>query len=153
MRASVVIPTFNRRSDLVRVLDALQRSGPSDGVEIVVVDDGSADGTWQWLERWKGPARIAIHQANAGPARARNRGAEAASGELVCFLGDDTVTDVAVLQVLLVLGVRKGDFPSIATEDLDLVRPSVVGMGCGHGQDEHQGADNNGDNNNRADHV
>lgn len=92
--ASVVIPTFNRLADLQRVLAAVgrQRAPAEVAVETVVVDDGSDDGTFQWLrDRWLGdPGRQAMRQANAGPAAARNRGVQAARGELILFLGDDT---------------------------------------------------------------
>ncbi len=94
MRASVVIPTYNRLEDLRRVVAAVQaevrRSGA--GVEIVVVDDGSSDGTWEWLSaRAPESAVAALRQPNSGPASARNRGVETATGEIVLFLGDDTV--------------------------------------------------------------
>jgi GT2 family glycosyltransferase len=102
--ASVVIPTYNRLTDLQAVLDALQRQsvpGPH-RLEVVVVDDGSSDGTWTWLQgRTGGGALVAVRQANAGPARARNRGTEAASGDIVLFLGDDTVPAAGWLEAHL----------------------------------------------------
>ncbi len=91
---SVVVPTYGRLGDLRRVLAAVdaQHLPTGTGLEVVVVDDGSPDGTWEWLTRhWRRhPERVAIRQANAGPATARNRGVEAASGDLILFLGDDT---------------------------------------------------------------
>jgi len=94
VRASIVIPTYNRREDLEKVLDALQRQVAEmpQAVEVVVVDDGSSDGTWQWLQaRRRRQSLVTLCQDNAGPARARNRGVAAARGDLVLFLGDDTV--------------------------------------------------------------
>jgi len=91
--ASVVIPTFNRRTDLQRVLAALrrQRTAVAGEVELVVVDDGSTDGTAKWLKSERGHSDvITISQRNSGPAAARNRGAAAARGEILLFLGDDT---------------------------------------------------------------
>jgi GT2 family glycosyltransferase len=93
MRASIVIPTFNRLDQLQTVVAAVQRQNrPTElDLEVVVVDDGSSDGTSDWLETQIGnPGFIAIQQQNSGPARARNRGVEAASGDLILFLGDDT---------------------------------------------------------------
>jgi GT2 family glycosyltransferase len=93
-RASVVIPTFNRCQTLTSVLEALasQVEGRPLAVEAVVVDDGSTDGTWPTLRAWRGGLPlVALRQENAGPARARNRGTAAASGEIVLFLGDDTI--------------------------------------------------------------
>ncbi len=93
MRASVVIPTFNRLDQLRAVVAAAQRQMQPLGseTEMVVVDDGSDDGTWDWLaQRADGPGFKAIRQQNAGPAIARNRGVEEAAGEIILFLGDDT---------------------------------------------------------------
>jgi GT2 family glycosyltransferase len=94
--ASVVIPTYNRLADLQRVVAAVQRQFVPEGfrLELIVVDDGSSDGTWAWLERQvSGGGLVALRQDNAGPARARNRGAAEAGGSLVMFLGDDTVPE------------------------------------------------------------
>ena len=93
MRASVVIPTYNRLQDLQRVVSAVRSQAPSTGtgLETVVVDDGSSDGTWEWLSSQAGsPDLKVLRQSNSGPARARNHGVSAASGDLVLFLGDDT---------------------------------------------------------------
>ncbi len=92
--ASIVIPTHDRAATLDRVLAALERELGRVGaeVEVVVVDDGSTDATRDLLARWRRRLPLAcLHQANAGPARARNRGVAVASGEVVLFLGDDTV--------------------------------------------------------------
>jgi GT2 family glycosyltransferase len=87
-----VLPTYNRRSRLARVLAGLDRqSTPSDGFEVVIVDDGSTDDTREWLvhNRRRAYAVEAVHQKNGGPARARNAGVEVARGELLLFLDDD----------------------------------------------------------------
>ncbi len=91
--ASVVVPTFNRLKDLQRVLAALrrQRDAAAGGIELVVVDDGSTDGTAGWLRTQQGRGDVEVlSQPNSGPAIARNRGAAVARGEILLFLGDDT---------------------------------------------------------------
>lgn len=91
---SVVIPTFNRIDVLPEVLAALAAQDGAPPFEVVVVDDGSSDGTWQFLQDFSARPPFpfkALRQENAGPALARNRGVEAASGQRVAFLGDDTV--------------------------------------------------------------
>jgi glycosyltransferase involved in cell wall biosynthesis len=89
---SVVIPSYNRAAGLELVLRAFERQEPRDFCfEVVVVDDGSTDGTAELLASWRS-RRFNLRfdsQANAGPAAARNRALEMASGELVLFGGDD----------------------------------------------------------------
>ncbi len=89
---SVVVPTYNREEILPEVLAALeaQEGGPS--FEVIVVDDGSTDGTGAWLQShsFAYPMQLLV-QENRGPAAARNAGVAAAKGRWVAFLGDDTV--------------------------------------------------------------
>jgi glycosyltransferase involved in cell wall biosynthesis len=89
---TVVIPTYNRLDVLPEVLAALEAQRTAVPFEVVVVDDGSSDGTEAWLAAWEPrmPARW-LRQENSGPAAARNAGVQAAEGRLVAFLGDDTV--------------------------------------------------------------
>ena len=89
---SVVVPTFNRMDVLPEVLEALESQRQAPPYEILVIDDGSSDGTADFLagRAFRVPARV-VSQANAGPARARNAGVELARGQRVAFLGDDTV--------------------------------------------------------------
>ena len=95
---SVVIPTYNRLPMLLRVLGALDRQRAAPEFEVVVIDDGSTDGTDEALERTsatrthKYPWRYQW-QKNSGPSRARNRGVELATGQFVVFIGDDTVPE------------------------------------------------------------
>lgn len=93
-RYSIVIPTHDRRDVLAEVLAALEAQRDAPEFEIVVVDDGSTDGTRELLAGWRGerPFRR-LEQPARGPAAARNRGVAAALGEWVAFLGDDTVPE------------------------------------------------------------
>lgn len=87
---SVVIPTFNRRDSLRVTLDALSRQTyPASRYEVVVVSDGSTDGTDEFLAARADHGLRPIRQPNAGPARARNRGVEEAAGEVIVFVDDD----------------------------------------------------------------
>jgi glycosyltransferase involved in cell wall biosynthesis len=87
VRASVIIPTYNRSARIGHCVEALRRQDCKLPFEIIVVDDGSTDDTLQFLARF--PEVLVISQANAGPAAARNRGVRAASGEIVLFTDDD----------------------------------------------------------------
>jgi glycosyltransferase involved in cell wall biosynthesis len=91
---SVVIPTYERLEVLPEVLAALAAQRDAPELEVVVVDDGSRDGTAAFLADWRGPLRLTVlRQENRGPAAARNAGVAAARAPLVAFLGDDTVPD------------------------------------------------------------
>jgi glycosyltransferase involved in cell wall biosynthesis len=91
MEISVIIPTHNNRPVLRRALEALLRQTlPADQYEIVIVDDGSTDGTAEMIEQFRGSARIQyVAQANRGRAAARNVGARAARGRILVFLDSD----------------------------------------------------------------
>jgi glycosyltransferase involved in cell wall biosynthesis len=94
VRLSAVIPTRNRVDRLARTLEGLERQAMdvSGGVEILVVDDGSTDGTREFLGGLGRGGRIrSLFPGAGGPARARNAGAREARGELLLFLGDDIV--------------------------------------------------------------
>jgi GT2 family glycosyltransferase len=96
LSASVILPTYNRLSALQGVVDAVMRQIAEMGgsCELIVVDDGSTDGTGTWLEERAGSLGFTVmRQANAGPAVARNRGARASRADIVLFLGDDTVPE------------------------------------------------------------
>ena len=87
---SIVIPTYNRRDRLERVLTALDRQSDPESFEAIIVDDGSSDGTAAWLENRSYRFELrAIRQDNAGPAKARNTGLYAAKGTLILFVDDD----------------------------------------------------------------
>ena len=100
LRLSVVIATHNRWKVLVQTLPAvLAQDFPPNAYEVIVVVDGSTDGTAEWL-RSLGPAgglRI-LEQSNCGQAVAQNAGLGAAQGELVLFLDDDILCEANLLQ-------------------------------------------------------
>lgn len=88
-RISVIIPTFNHREYLSHALESVYSQTCKD-IEVLVVNDGSSDGTHEMLQPFVRDGRIRyIEQANAGPAAARNRGLREARGEFVAFLDDD----------------------------------------------------------------
>jgi len=88
-RVSVIVPTRNRLGLLQRAVASALRQEHVD-VEVIVVDDGSTDGTRAWLEEHADPRlRMEISTSGPGLARARNAGIEAASGEWLAFLDDD----------------------------------------------------------------
>ena len=87
IRISTVIPTYNRREFLPRAIDSvLGQTDPPD--EIIVVDDGSTDGTSRMLAQ-RYPTVKVIEQENGGVSAARNTGVEQACFEWLAFLDSD----------------------------------------------------------------
>lgn len=101
---SVVIPTYNRQPILEKCLKALERQVIFDstvtGYEVLVVDDGSTDGTLEWLAGAKSefPHVRVLCQSHAGPATARNLGVEKAKGDTIIFIDSDLVVTETFLQ-------------------------------------------------------
>lgn len=95
---SVVIPTYDRQPILEKCLRALEKqqlraSTVIKDYEIVLVDDGSTDGTLEWLATHKEefPHLQCFEQDHAGPAAARNLGVEQAQGDIIIFIDSDLV--------------------------------------------------------------
>ena len=104
IRASIIVPTHNRRDMFLRLLDSLlQQTLSCQDYEIIVVCDGVTDGTDTVLRslRQKHPNLQSIEQQNAGPAAARNAGAKAARGACLAFTDDDCVADPGWLSNLI----------------------------------------------------
>lgn len=90
---SVVIPTYNKKDFLEITLTALGfQTYPLEKYEIVVINDGSTDGTETLVSSLKVPYQINYtHQENQGYSGARNRGIEKASGKTIIFIDDDCI--------------------------------------------------------------
>jgi GT2 family glycosyltransferase/peptidoglycan/xylan/chitin deacetylase (PgdA/CDA1 family) len=90
---TVIIPTYNRAEMLRACLESLRlQTRPCSDFEVVVVVDGSTDGTRELLQRTAMPYRLrVIEQPNSGQHVARNRGGAAAAAPCLLFLDDDMV--------------------------------------------------------------
>lgn len=86
MKVSVVIPVYNAAGTLDKCLDALYNCAYKD-FEVIIVLDGSEDNSANIAEQY--PCRIESLRKNSGPAAARNRGAELASGDILFFIDSD----------------------------------------------------------------
>ncbi|PIE75506.1 hypothetical protein CSA17_07115 [bacterium DOLJORAL78_65_58] len=108
MILSVVVPTMNKVDLLRQTLAALreQDAGPGRPWEVVVVNDGSTDGTAAFLREIDGQGtaplfRVVSPPHNVGRARARNLGAREARGEILLFLDDDIVAPPGLVKAHL----------------------------------------------------
>jgi glycosyltransferase involved in cell wall biosynthesis len=96
-RVSAIITTYNRRVFVQEAVDSVLAQSYDDW-ELIVVDDGSTDGTTETLERYGEKLRYCF-QENEGASAARNRGLELARGEFVAFLDSDDLWLPRKLQV------------------------------------------------------
>lgn len=155
-RISVVIPTFNRAETIGEALESvLSQSSPAD--EVIVVDDGSSDGTAEVLARYGDRIEL-LRQKNAGVSAARNAGVASAKGEWVAFLDSDDIWTPERLAVLrrdlagapeevcvhladlrytgpgydnCLFGLRGRDFPAGRAERLEDPLPlALAGVSC-----------------------
>src|SRR4051812_6017095 len=89
MLFSVVVPTYNRLYLLSRALETVCAQTHAD-FEIIIVDDGSTDGTREWLASHGAPVPVRVlEQSNRGPGAARNLGIREARGDYIAFLDSD----------------------------------------------------------------
>jgi glycosyltransferase involved in cell wall biosynthesis len=92
---SVILPTLNRGDMLASLIDSLaEQTYPADRFEVIVVDNGSEDGTREWASRVTGtlPFRFRFLSNSTSfrvPAQSRNLGFAAASGEIIAFTDSD----------------------------------------------------------------
>ena len=89
---SVIVPAFNEEKVIVRTIESLLASGYPN-FEIIIVDDGSSDGTFELASRsFVGDSRVSVyHKENGGKAGALNFGWRKASGEIIIALDADTM--------------------------------------------------------------
>jgi cellulose synthase/poly-beta-1,6-N-acetylglucosamine synthase-like glycosyltransferase/peptidoglycan/xylan/chitin deacetylase (PgdA/CDA1 family) len=97
---SIVVPAFDEAAGIERAVRSLAASAYPD-FEVIVVDDGSADGTAELVERL-GLARVTVvRQANAGKPAALNRGLTAAGHDVLVMVDADTVFEPETLERLV----------------------------------------------------
>ena len=128
---TVVVPTYNRRDRLRRVLEALDRqvtttsNGRTFTFDVVVVSDGSTDGTVEMAESLETSYTLnVIQQQNSGPAAARNHGVEAAAGRIIIFIDDDVIPASGCIAAHIARHDETADLvvigPMLTPEDFEL---------------------------------
>ncbi len=114
MKISVIIPTYNEEKVITKCIKSLQDQTFKD-FEIIVVDDGSTDKTFEVLSQLKiiNLKLQILRQQHKGPGAARNLGVQHASGEILVFVDADMTFDKSFLKNLVVSvisGESKGTF-------------------------------------------
>lgn len=90
---SIIIPTFNRLDYLKKSIDSLVALD-FDNFEIIAVNDGSTDGTQEYLDSLKSEnIKVIHHKKNFGPGYARNSGIKSARYDIIAFIDDDCIAD------------------------------------------------------------
>lgn len=102
MKISFIIPVYNCKAYLSACVDSI-RSVTAEDYEILLIDDGSTDGSGALCDDLAGkfPEIRVVHQPNAGASAARNRGIQEAVGELLLFIDSDDSIDSAALGKVL----------------------------------------------------
>jgi glycosyltransferase involved in cell wall biosynthesis/peptidoglycan/xylan/chitin deacetylase (PgdA/CDA1 family) len=95
---SIIIPTYQRKGLVVSLVRSLARQAFDENFEVIVVVDGSTDGTAGAVRNLPVPYPLTvIEQKNMGAAQARNTGAQASHGKILFFIDDDMEADSQLL--------------------------------------------------------
>lgn len=107
MKLSVIVPVYNEVDTIAEVLRRV-REVPVEK-EVVVVDDGSQDGTREWLQRYQAPdTRVVFHDRNRGKGAAIRTGLQHVTGDVILIQDADLELDPAEYPVLLE-PIRRGE--------------------------------------------
>lgn len=114
---SVIVPVYNVRDFLPKCIDSLLSQTFGD-FELLLVDDGSTDGSSEICDRYMSEDRRVkvIHKPNGGVSSARNKGLDAAEGEFICFADSDDWVEADYLS----------DLVSVMTGDIDFVMSDFI---------------------------
>jgi len=103
---SIIIPTFNSRTYLDQAVNcALNQTYQN--IEVILVDDGSTDGTISEFKRYEKSGVTCIYQENAGASSARNCGLEVSHGEFIQFLDADDVLHAEKIEKQIAAMIEK----------------------------------------------
>lgn len=87
-KISIIIPSYNRKKMLQRAVSSVVNQSYNNW-ELVIVDDGSTDGTSAYIKALNHKQIVYIYQENSGRSSARNKGVSSATGTYICFLDSD----------------------------------------------------------------
>ncbi len=101
---SVIIPSYNRESEIGALLESLDSQSLAKGeFEVIIVDDGSSDGTEEFVAAFRDHAQIKpvfLQQNHRGPGAARNLGMSSANGQILVFIDSDCIAPPEWLEAI-----------------------------------------------------
>lgn len=101
---SVIIPTFNRKNKLMRLLDSILESDyPKNKLDIIVVDDACTDGTYDYVKKKYSNVKIIRNEKEKLISGSRNVGIRNAKGKYIFFIDDDNIIDKITIEELVSL--------------------------------------------------
>ena len=99
---NIIIPTYNRKDKLERLIDSiLQSCYPADKLDIIVVDDASTDGTYEYIKNKYSKIKLIKNEKELLISGSRNRGVSEAKGDLIFFIDDDNIINEYCIKKLV----------------------------------------------------
>jgi glycosyltransferase involved in cell wall biosynthesis len=114
---SIIIPTYNRLSMLKEAVDSVLAQDFED-MELIVVDDGSTDGTGEEMKRYGGRVKLIQHSESRGVSAARNRGILHARGKYIAFLDSDDLWVKGKLKIQVAFLNDNPHYPLCYTDEI-----------------------------------
>jgi cellulose synthase/poly-beta-1,6-N-acetylglucosamine synthase-like glycosyltransferase len=111
-KVSVIVPAFNEEDGIVECLDAIKAQDYKGELGVIVVDDGSTDGTSEVVTKY--PVRLIRQRVNMGKAHALNAGVAAATGEILVFSDSDSQMEINSVRLLVDYLLRNRDVGAVA---------------------------------------
>ena len=98
MKLSIIVPVYNEAPYLRRCLDTIE---PREGVEVILIDDGSTDGSWEIMQEYRDRFQVFSLGENCGVSYTRELGVAKSKGEYIAFIdADDALAPEGVLIML-----------------------------------------------------
>ncbi len=124
-KVSVIIPTYNRLSMLKEAVDSVLAQDFED-LELIIVDDGSIDGTAEEMNRQGGRVKLIQHSQNKGVSAARNKGILHARGKYIAFLDSDDLWVKGKLKIQVAFLDDNPHYPICYTDEIWIRRGKRV---------------------------
>lgn len=116
-KVSVIIPTYNRLPMLKEAVQSVLAQDYED-FELIVVDDGSTDGTSEAMKQYGGRVKVIQHSENRGVSAARNRGILQAKGKYIAFLDSDDLWGKGKLKAQVTFLDENPPYPLCYTDEI-----------------------------------